>query len=60
MSGARRQRQRLFAVPGLIAAATLVGLIAGVLGDGLADMLSWLALGSSPAIIGWALLRRRD
>ena len=57
---ARRRARRIFAIPAAIAAVTLIGLIAGLLGDGAADLLSWLALGSCLAVIAWALSARRD
>ena len=55
----QRRRPPVFAIPALVAAVTLLGLVAGLLGDGPADLLSWLALGSCLAVIGWAVAERR-
>ncbi|WP_114394772.1 hypothetical protein [Oleisolibacter albus] len=49
----------IFAMPALIAAVTLVGLVAALLGNGLLDLVSWAALLVPVAVIGWALLLRR-
>jgi hypothetical protein len=54
MKPAARQR-RVFAIPAIVAVITLVGLIGGLVGDGAADVLSWIALGSCLAMIGWAI-----
>lgn len=45
--------------PGLLALASLVGLLAALLGDGAWDVLSWLALGAPVAVIGWMWGGRR-
>ncbi|MCU5788140.1 hypothetical protein B27N_03143, partial [Alcanivorax marinus] len=48
MNGASRSSRGLggiFAVPLLIALASLVGLVAALLGDGAMDWISWLGLG---------------
>jgi amino acid transporter len=44
---ARSQRtlRRIFAAPLILAAITGVGLVAALTGDGIWDMLSWIALG---------------
>jgi hypothetical protein len=47
------------AVPFAIGVISLVGLVVGLLGDGLLDMGSWLALGVPAAAIIWALASRR-
>lgn len=49
---------RIFAMPALVAAVTLAGLVAGLLGDGPADVLAWMGLGFCLAVIGWSLARR--
>jgi hypothetical protein len=46
-------------VPGWMALATFVGLIAGLLGEGGLDALAWLGLGVPLAAIGLALARRQ-
>jgi hypothetical protein len=54
MSGAPRSRKgSTWGAPGLLALASLVGLLAALLGDGAWDVLSWLALGAPVAVIGW-------
>ncbi|HEY9552464.1 hypothetical protein [Allosphingosinicella sp.] len=55
--GARRQTP-VFAIPAIIAIATLIGLVGGLVGDGAADLVSWLALGSCLVTIGWSLRKR--
>lgn len=50
---------KTFAVPAVIAVASLIGLVAALLGDGAFDMTSWLTLSIPVAAIVWALLRRR-
>lgn len=47
-----------FAVPALIGAASLVGLVAALVGDGWMDALSWLGLGAPVAAVAWAMARR--
>lgn len=48
---------RVYRVPALLAMASLVGLIAALLGNGAMDVLSWLALGAMVVLTGWALRR---
>ncbi|MCH2558441.1 MAG: hypothetical protein MK005_14195 [Alcanivorax sp.] len=62
MNGAPRSSQGLrgiFAVPLLIALASLIGLVAALLGDGAMDALSWLGLGIPVAAVAWAMRTRR-
>ncbi|MCI1729268.1 MAG: hypothetical protein LKM32_07810 [Chiayiivirga sp.] len=49
-----------FAMPAVIALVSLVGLLAALVGDGLFDVLSWLALGTVLAALAWAALFRRQ
>ena len=58
-SGRRRSLLAVFAAPTAIAAASLVGLIAALTGDGLRDALSWLALAIPVLVTAWALRARR-
>lgn len=51
------RQSKVFAIPALAAAATLAGLVSGLLGDGLADAVAWLGLGFCLAVIGWTLAR---
>lgn len=41
-----RSNWQVFRMPLLLAALSLLGLSAALLGDGLADLVSWLSLGS--------------
>tara|TARA_R100001163_G_C4956688_1_gene122202 strand:- start:34 stop:246 length:213 start_codon:yes stop_codon:yes gene_type:complete len=50
---------QIFAIPLFLALLTLVGLIAGLLGDGLSDILSWAGLFFPLAAIVWAFKYRR-
>jgi hypothetical protein len=56
-NGARRHA--ILAVPLALGAISLIGLVVGLLGDGLLDLASWLALGVPAAAIIWALASRR-
>ena len=49
----------VFAMPAAIAAATGVGLVAALLGEGWWDAASWLSLSVPVLAIAWALRRRR-
>ncbi|AMN39398.1 hypothetical protein [Rhodoplanes sp. Z2-YC6860] len=59
----RRRRQSLgaiFVVPAILAMLSGIGLISALLGDGMWDGLSWLALSVPIVVVIWfALLRRR-
>lgn len=44
---------RIFRIPLLLAAVSLVGLVSALLGDGLWDALSWAALTLPLAVIAW-------
>ena len=54
---ARRTTAAVFAWPLVIAVLSLVGLIAGLTGDGARDVLAWLLLGSAPATIAFSYWR---
>jgi hypothetical protein len=59
----RRQAQPLrtiFAVPIAIALISCIGLISALTGDGLRDMVSWVALLIPIATILWAMRTRRS
>ena len=47
-----------FAMPALVGAASLFGLVAALVGDGWLDALSWLGLGAPVAAVAWAMRRR--
>ncbi len=44
-------------MPLLLAFLSVGGLVAGLLGDGIWDMLSWLSLGVLLATVGWHVAR---
>ncbi len=47
-----------FAAPAIIGAASLIGLVAALMGDGWMDALSWLGLGAPVVAVAWAVARR--
>ncbi|WP_114392271.1 hypothetical protein [Oleisolibacter albus] len=57
----KRQRDRstwmVFRWPALLAVVSISGLTCALLGDGMADILSWLLLGSLPLVMAIAWLR---
>lgn len=56
----RRTRLRhIFAIPLLIALVSVAGLIVALTGDGLRDILSWIALAVPVAAVVWAMKARR-
>jgi hypothetical protein len=54
----RRTTRTILAWPLVIGVASLVGLVAGLAGDGPLDLISWVLLGALPLVIGAAWLRR--
>jgi hypothetical protein len=50
----RRGALRTFAIPAAIAALTLTGLIAGLLGDGVWDVIAWAGLAVPLVAMGYA------
>ena len=53
MSTAHKGLWHTFRAPLLLALMSSVGLLAALIGDGVFDLLSWLALGCVPAVIAW-------
>ncbi|MBJ7413726.1 MAG: hypothetical protein JHD15_25710 [Phenylobacterium sp.] len=49
---------RIFAAPGAIAALSLFGLVAALIGDGPWDWAGWIGLAAPLAALGWAMRRR--
>ncbi len=49
---------RIFAVPALLAAASLAGLVVALTGDGWRDVAAWAALAAPIAAIALAYLNR--
>lgn len=58
MSGAPQRRPGPFVVPAWIAAASLVGLVSALVGDGVFDAISWLVFAALLALAVRAWLRR--
>jgi len=48
---------RLWGMPLVLALATLVGLLAALIGDGLWDALSWLLLSSLVLVVVWYIAK---
>jgi hypothetical protein len=57
MTTRRHAALRIFAVPALLAVLTAGGLMAGLLGDGIWDDVSWVALAGPLALIAWRTLK---
>jgi hypothetical protein len=49
----------IFAVPLLLAVLTLLGLVVGLTGEGVRDLIAWLLLTPVPGVLVWAWFRRR-
>ena len=49
----------IFAIPAVVAALSLIGLVGALLGDGVWDWIGWLGLGACVAVTVWALIARR-
>jgi hypothetical protein len=50
---------QIFAIPLLLAALSIIGLISALTGDGLRDILSWIGLAAPVLVTLWALRARR-
>ncbi|UKK83431.1 hypothetical protein L7H23_12755 [Sphingopyxis sp. BSN-002] len=55
----RQSLRAIFAIPLLLALASVAGLVVALTGDGLRDAASWLALGIPVVAVGWAMRTRR-
>lgn len=53
------RRHSIFAIPILLGIVSLVGLVVGLLGDGVIDLAGWVALGLPVLAIIWSLTARR-
>lgn len=49
----------VFAVPLVLAVATIVGLVSALLGDGILDVVSWVALTVPLLPVAWAFRPRK-
>ncbi|HEV7340186.1 MAG TPA: hypothetical protein VGN68_00990 [Sphingopyxis sp.] len=56
----RRGLRAIFAVPLLLALASIAGLVIALTGDGLRDAASWAALAIPVLAVGWAMRARRS
>jgi hypothetical protein len=52
----QRSALQVFAVPIILGALSAVGLVAGLLGDNVWDIVSWLALGIPCLVMAWCWL----
>jgi len=52
--------RQVFAIPALVALATLLGLFSALLGDGMADALAWAGLAVPVAATAWARFTRHE
>ncbi len=59
MSKTSSNFRRVWTAPIAVAIASLVGLVAGLLGDGVLDWTSWIGQGAAVGVLGWALVARR-
>ncbi|WP_260581846.1 hypothetical protein [Sphingopyxis sp. PET50] len=55
----RRGLRAVFAIPLLLALASIAGLIVALTGDGVRDAASWIALAIPVFAVGWAMKTRR-
>lgn len=59
-SATTQSLRQVFAIPIAVAAASVLGLVSALMGDGGWDALSWLALGSAVALAARYGLPRRQ
>lgn len=59
MSKTSSRFRRVWTIPIVVAIASLVGLIAGLMGDDVLDWIAWIGLGAAVAVLAWALVVRR-
>lgn len=55
----RRGLRAIFAIPLLLALASVAGLVVALTGDGLRDAASWAALAIPVLAVAWAMRARR-
>ncbi|WFU84919.1 hypothetical protein QA645_19915 [Bradyrhizobium sp. CIAT3101] len=51
---------RVFAAPGLLAAATIMGLLAALLWGTVGQYVAWVTVGAPVAVVAWVWVRRRS
>lgn len=56
----QQSAREIFFMPTLLGLVSVVGLVSALLGDGVWDALSWLALLTSLAAVAWAWRWRSD
>lgn len=56
MKSSFKSKKRIFFIPAVLALLTAFGLVAGLVGDGAYDLMSWLALLAPVAVVAWAWL----
>jgi hypothetical protein len=56
----RSQFWTIYGAPTILAAVTCVGLLSGILGDGVWDTISWVGLGIPIAVLAWFVFRPRE
>jgi hypothetical protein len=59
MLNLRRSTTRIFLLPAIISLAVIFGLVSALLGDGVWDVLSWLALAVPLLVVLFFLARTR-
>ncbi len=57
MSGA--ELRRTFGIPAVIALASIVGLVSALIGDGVFDAISWMALGTVIGVLVLAVVQAK-
>ncbi len=55
-----RSTRGAYAVPLLIGLVSIVGLVSALVGDGVRDWISWLALAVPVVVVVWARTARRS
>jgi len=50
---------RVFAAPGLLAVATITGLLAALLWGNVGQHVAWVTVGAPVAVVAWVWVRRR-
>ncbi|MDS1139571.1 hypothetical protein RE432_03915 [Pusillimonas sp. SM2304] len=59
MKSSFKSKKQIFFIPAVLALLTAFGLVAGLVGDGAYDLISWLALLAPVLVVAWAWLLYR-